>query len=173
LGSCSTIHGGNYPDVIDGKRVTTLSGWSLGRLGPVYAMINNFGRVEESVDSITLFDPGSLGDLTGGCDPSFNQHALYANWLSANSESRLLILAGKVTRDEDNPDAQGRLHQGIQQVLFGEIRGTPLAQQVLVCNYDDLSHHEVLWHFRYVVQYGPQSSCPTTPGVTLYDQWHP
>lgn len=175
LGNCSFLHGGNYPDVVDGRRVSTLSAWSLGRLGPVYAMLNNFPRVKQSIDSIILFDPGSLEELTSPetCDATIPQDALYAEWLAHDPDNRLLILAGRVTRDEDHPDSEGRLHQGIQRALFGEIRGTPLAQQVLVCNYDDLSHHEVLSNFRHIVQDGPQSTCPTAPGVTLHWQWHP
>lgn len=174
-GDCSVIYGGNFPDVIGGHRVTTLAGWSLGRLGPTYAMEYNMPRIVASINSIILYDPGSYDEYfgAGGCDASFNQSHLYATWLSASPANRLLILAGEVTRDQDHPDAQGRHHQGIQRALFGEIRGTLLADQVLVCNYDDLDHVEVLSNFPDIVRAGPQSVCPTRLGVKLYGSWHP
>jgi hypothetical protein len=175
FGDCATIYGGNYPDVIGGRRVTTLAGWSLGRLGPTYILRYNFARVAASVDSIILYDPGSYDEYfgEGGCDSQFDQSRLYADWLTVNPGNRLLILAGKVTKDTSHPDSSGRFHQGIQQALFPKIRGTALAQQVLVCNYDDLDHVGVLSNFPNAVTGGPQSTCPTKTGITLYAQWHP
>jgi len=174
LGNCSTIYGGNYPDVIGGRRVTTLAGWSLGRLGPTYIMQYNFPRVAASIDSIILYDPGSYEEYTSedSCDGEFDQSALYARWLGLRGNNRLLILAGRTTRDVDQPEP-GNTYQGIRRALFPRISGTPLAQQVLVCNYDDLSHVGVLSNFSDVVRGGPQSNCPTSAGVRLYGQWRP
>jgi hypothetical protein len=175
LGDCSAVYGGNYPDVIGDRKVTTLAGWSVGRLGPTYIMRYNMPRVTASIDSIVLYDPGSWADYfgEGGCDRQFDQSQLYATWLAARPANRLLILAGRVTRDVGHPDGAGRYHQGIQQALFPKIRGTGLAGQVLVCNYDDLDHVDVLSSFPDVVRGGPRSTCPTKAGVTLSGQWHP
>lgn len=175
IGQCSSLNGGNYPDVIGNQRVTTLAGWSVARLAPIYAVQNNFDRVAASIDSIVLYDPGTWEEFFGedSCDPYFRQSDLYAAWLGVRPTNRLLILAGRVTKDAGHPDSDGRLHQGIQQALFPKIRGTQLAQQVLVCNYDDLDHPAVLANFDDVVRLGPQSTCPTKPGVRLYASWHP
>lgn len=175
IGDCAFVNGGNYPDVIGGRRVTTLAGWSLGRLGPTYAMQHDFARVGASITSIVLYDPGGWDEYLGegSCDRQFDQSELYARWLGLSTGNRLLILAGEITRDAAHPDAQGRLHQGIQRGLFGRIRGTALARQVLICNYDDLGHPAVLSSFADVVRDGPRSNCPTAAGVVLHGQWHP
>jgi hypothetical protein len=175
FGDCTTIYGGNYPDVIGNRRVTTLAGWSLGRLGPTYIMQYNFARVAASIDQIILYDPGSYDEYfgDGSCDTHFDQSRVYADWLSVNPNNRLVILAGKVTRDVYHPDAQGHYYQGIQQALFPRLTGTPLGAQVLVCDYHDLDHPEVLSNFDEVVRWGPWTICPQVPGVTFYGQWHP
>jgi hypothetical protein len=92
-----------------------------------------------------------------------------AAWLSASSTRRLLVLAGEVTRDRDHPDAQGRLHQGIQQYLFPAIRQAGVASRVLVCNYDLMKHPEVVRNFRSLAAAGSLTSCPGTPNAS----WHP
>jgi hypothetical protein len=139
-GNCSVIYGGNYPEVIGDRRVTTLAGWSLARLAPSYALQYNFARVAASIDSIILYDPGSVDDYAGGCDGNW-EGRLYSEWLKANPNARLLVLAGEVTRDEEHPDSSGRLYRGIRENLFNDyISGTPQARQVRVCNYNDLSH---------------------------------
>jgi hypothetical protein len=173
-GNCSPARGGNFPDIKNEKLITTLSGWSLGRLGPTYLLSTNFDRVAANVDYIILFDPGSYGEYFDptSCDGDFDQSDLYRRWLSVRPANRLLILAGAVTRDIDT--AVGPYaHRGIQEALFPKIRGTHLAQQVLVCNYNDLGHADVLKKFRQIVQNGPQPTCPQRPDVTFNGPWHP
>jgi hypothetical protein len=174
-GDCGVTSSGNFPDVIDGKLVTTLAGWSVGRLAPTYLMYYNFARVRANIDSIILYDPGNVDDYfgEGSCDPEFDQAYAYAAWLQARVTNRLLILAGDVTRDAAHPDAFGVTHQGIRRALFTQISGTPQAQQVLICNYDDLDHVDVLRKFADVVRWGSQYSCPRRDDVVLYREWHP
>lgn len=172
-GSCVPRSGYNVPEVTNSERITTLSGWSLGRLGPVYLLYWNFSRARQ-VNNIVLFDPGTYGEFFApdSCDRNYDQSGLYKSWLDLNENNRLLILAGKVTKDIDS--ANGRYaHQGIQQALFPKIRGTAQASQVLVCNYDDLDHPSVLAKFRNVVNEGRRTSCPTAAGVTLHGWWNP
>jgi len=172
-GSCAPASDYNIPEVTTARVVTTISGWSLGRLGPTYLLYWNFTRAKQ-VNSIVLFDPGSYDDYfgSGSCDKSYDQSALYKNWLSLSTNNRLLILAGKVTKDAQT--AVGPYaHRGIQEALFPKIRGTAQANQVLVCNYDDLDHYAVPTKFGSVVRNGPQSTCPVAPGVRLYAAWHP
>lgn len=172
-GSCIPGSGYNIPEVTTSERVTTLSGWSLGRLGPVYLLYWNFNRARQ-VDNIVLFDPGSYGEFFApdSCDRNYDQSGLYKSWLDLSPNNRLLILAGKVTKDTATADGR-YAHRGIQEALFPKIRGTAQAGQVLVCNYDDLDHPSVLSRFRDVVNDGPRSACPAAAGVKLYASWNP
>jgi hypothetical protein len=92
-----------------------------------------------------------------------------ARWLSGNRSRRLLVLAGEVTRDADHPDAQGRLHQGIQRYLFPSIRSAGVTSQVLVCNYDSMKHPDVLRNFSYLMASDGVTACPGSPNAS----WHP
>jgi hypothetical protein len=168
-GNCESARGGNFPDTRNGRRVTTLAGWSLGRLGPTYFLASSFNRAKQ-ISSIILYDPGTYDNYfgNGSCDLHYDQSALYARWLQLSSGNRLLILAGMDTADYDYPK-NGYAHAGIQNALFGRIRGTNLAGQVLVCNYDRMCHPDVLRNFSYLMTQGPQSSCPGNPNA----QWHP
>ncbi|MGH3721457.1 MAG: hypothetical protein ACRDRI_21935 [Pseudonocardiaceae bacterium] len=168
-GSCSSSKGGNFPDVVGGKRVTTLTGWSLGRLGPTYFLASSFNRAG-NINSVILYGPGSYNDYfgAGSCDRNYDQSDLYARWLRLSSGNRLLILAGAVTADYSHK-VNGYGHAGIQNALFGKIRGQAVANQVLVCNYDSTSHPDVLRNFSYLMTQGPQSSCPGKPNWA----WHP
>lgn len=172
-GDCIPRSAYSFPGFVGDRRVTTLAGWSLGRLGPTYLLYWFFERSRE-INSIVLFDPGSYDDYfgEGSCDLSYDQSELYSRWLSLSPDNRLLILAGEVTKDQKT--AVGPIaHRGIQEALFPKIRGTALSSQVLVCNYDALDHPAVLREFAGVETMGPRSTCPEKPGIRLYDKWHP
>jgi hypothetical protein len=161
-GSCSTQSADYWPASFDGKVITRAGAWSLGRLGITYLLSQNPTRANQ-LDTIILFDPGSLGDYRSECDQMYSQDALMARWLSGSSGRHLLVLAGAVTRDVDHPDSEGRLHQGIQQYLFPAIRAAGRSAEVLVCNYDTMQHPDVLRNFSPLIASGSVASCPGNP----------
>lgn len=166
-GNCDSVKA-TFPDTYNGKRVTTLAGWSVGRLGPMYAIDLDMNRVNSRINMIILYDPGSYANFfdKNGCDKWYDESWHYANWLAADPNHELLILAGHDTYD---PNWRGvGSHQGIQQKLFPAIRGKAIASQVAVCNYNSMSHPDVLRNFGYLMTQGRTTSCPR--GVT---PWHP
>lgn len=158
-----------FPEVsLDGK-ITTLAGWSLGRLGPTYVLQHAPARAA-SVDFIVLYDPGSWYDYfdqsePASCDLNYDQSWLYRQWLERDPDNQLLILAGHQTRDEGSSHG---LYGGIRLALFHEMGGTVAAEQVLVCRYDELDHPGVLREFDGVAAEGPRTSCPQADGVDFH-----
>jgi hypothetical protein len=147
----------SYGDTIDGRKVTTLAGFSSGRLGVLYYLRTSPSR-GANVTRIVLFDPGNKSDLTGGCDDRASQ--TLASWLRRVPGAELIILAGKRT-------AQKR-HQGIQDIYFAPaIRGTGVAKQVIVCNLNGWDHTDVVKGYQHFVG-SPPSACPHE-----YVQWSP
>lgn len=115
------------------RSVTSLSGWSAGRVGAI-AKLQTAGN---SIDYVMLIDPGSFLELTVyGCDKQIGAGNILYTWLKNHPQAHLAILAGSVTRDD--PSANGRYkHRGIQEAYFGSIRKDPgVAARVVVCNYD-------------------------------------
>ncbi|MCA1712574.1 MAG: hypothetical protein LC789_13450 [Actinobacteria bacterium] len=167
-GNCSTANAAYYPPNFDGEGISRASGWSLGRLGVTY-LLQSYPKRAATLNNIILFDPGSLSEYRGDCDLKYDQSGLMANWLKGGTGRRLLILAGAVTRDKDNPDSAGRYHQGIQQYLFPKIRSLGVSSRVLVCNYDTMGHLDVMRNFGYLAQSGSMTSCPGSPNGS----WHP
>ncbi len=95
-----------------------------------------------------------------------------------HTENRLAILAGKKTRDVENPTVRdGRVyaHRGIQGIYFDRIRGTETANRVRVCNFDQMSHEDVWMKFQDWVNKAPvQYACPVAVGAATADAiWHP
>ena len=147
---CNPQAADDFPEVVSNfsgidKRITTLGGWSIGRLGPAYFLqetakegaSQDAKRKRDNVNYIVLFDPGSKTNYEGDCDQSANQSVEMAKWLREDPNNHLVIFAGEVTRDKDS--ASGRFeHQGIQETLFAPaIRGhSEITDQVVVCNYD-------------------------------------
>ncbi|BCL31021.1 hypothetical protein GCM10017557_58800 [Streptomyces aurantiacus] len=164
--------------VYEGKKVTTLAGWSVGHLGPAYSLAVNPEKTAQ-INTIVLYDPGSYANFferrpweDAPCDLKYDQSQLYADWLGKNKDNRLIILAGEDTKDR-NIWGEGGTHEGIQQALFPKIRTSDqLSSQVPVCNYDDMKHRDVLANCMSVMTAGPQPACPTTP-VQPDTVWHP
>lgn len=146
----------------NGRTVTTLAGWSLGRMGPIYA-IGRDRQLRRQVNFILIYDPGSLGDMTPSCDPIVGTSKILHSWLSENTGNRLMILAGARTKDSGS----GGSHQGIQRVWLSHLRGE-VSRRVTVCNFDRLGHRETLASYAHLMAEGPRSTCP--PGAT---GWHP
>lgn len=155
-GGCNPNQAGNFPSWVapSNQYVTTLSGWSIGRLGPVYFLQANRSRWSE-IHYILLFDPGNLEQLTGGCDDDYNPGRLYTDWLKSNPNNRLVILAGVVTSADS--------HRGIQEAYFNYLRanGGP-RDRVIVCNYGNLDHTATFTRYRDWITRAPitRGTCP-------------
>jgi len=143
---------------------TSLSGWSLGRLGVLYFLQTAEPAKLESVRSITLFDPGNADNFTGGgCDenidgPGQGANGLLADWI-ADSNHHLTIFSGEIT--EDKVDGQATFN-GIRRYYLAQIIGQPAASQLLICDYPDMAHEDVLLNFASAGD-NPADSCPTGP----------
>ena len=137
---CASYRADNFPKIIGNELVTTLGGWSIGRLGPAY-FLQETAKPEASeeskqkranVDHIVLFDPGSKANYANECDQQANQSAEMGKWLREDTNNHLVIFAGEATTDINHPN-DGYYHQGIQEMLFAPaIRGqSDIADQVV------------------------------------------
>jgi hypothetical protein len=165
-GNCSSAKAGNFPSWIApaNKFVTQMAGFSIGRLGPAYFLSANPGRWQE-IDYILLLDPGNADELLKNkCDKAYNEGKLYTDWLKANPNARLVILAGAVTADSH--------HRGIQTAYFDYLRanGGP-RNRVVVCNYDGMDHHDLYRKFSGSITQ-PLITKTTCPGNETW-AWNP
>jgi hypothetical protein len=164
-----------------GKLITTLAGWSYGRNGPIMFLAAKPPWWTQ-VNYILLFDPGSMDEYyTGVCDTKYPQKsALLADWLARDASNRLVVLAGRTTADYEHR-VNGRGHAGIQNRLFQDIRtyprlsGRSIRSQVVVCNYDGMSHKDVWINFRHRMNAAPitRSTCPRAEGYRRVTSWNP
>lgn len=162
--------------VYNGKLITTLAAWSVARSAPLlYLQASQFAR---QVNYILLYDPGDLEEYaTSKCPQSMYQRLAF--WLGESKSNRLVVLAGEVTADYENP-IRGYAHAGIQNYLFPAIRNYPsvgqnIRRQVVVCNYDGMSHEGVWINFRGAMNQSPitLSTCPkASPGEHVVS-WNP
>ncbi len=157
------------------KYIKTASGFSIGRLGPVYmleqAQGNPGGGRWQEITYILLFDPGNYDDLfVDSCDTSNNRGQLFTKWLNANPNAHLVILAGART-------AEGG-HKGIQKLYFDYLRSNGVQgarDRVLVCNYDGMGHRAVYDNYKDAMNNPPPAGPLTAaicPGTESW-AWHP
>jgi hypothetical protein len=175
-GNCSASAAANIP-----SGVSTLAGWSVGRLGPIYFLDTASAQQVSQVHTIILFDPGSTVDfaepplwkrLLGKqtCDWQYSINSLLANWLRSNGANRLIVLTGK---DSEEQNSSGRsTFAGLWKYYFAGIWNQPFASQAQVCDYHNLDHQHVLADFASMVQ-NPIHGCPTAPGVPSPVAWNP
>lgn len=83
------------PSTLNGRTVSTLAGWSLGRDGVLYEL--EFltairSPILSQIKYVLMIDPGGYADLGGSCD-SVAGSAL-AKWLRAVPDAHLVILSG-------------------------------------------------------------------------------
>lgn len=155
IGDCQPQGAANYPTIVKDKPVTTLSGWSRGRLGPIYLLKANAALAAQT-RYVLMFDPGSYGEMD--CDRRIKASQLLADWLTSNLSNRLVIMAGEFTM----PDRA----RGIQDSYFTKIRGKGISSQVLVCNVanangDPWSHKDVLKVYAGMIHQPPPTKCPS------------
>lgn len=155
-GNCQSDWADDYPTVVGGRTVTTLAGWSLGRLGPIYLLAN--ASMRRNVNYILMFDPGSLSELRG-CDRTVGASSRLATWLRERSSNQLVIMAGAATKPNR--------HQSIQDIYFApSIRGnSSITDQVLVCNVENngvpWSHEDVIRGYAWMINQPAPSRCPS------------
>lgn len=158
----------------------TLAGWSIGRLGPIYALGRASWTQRQQVTYVYMIDPGNTDNLSG-CDSQLVQVGdplkfkrpgqILAEWLRDNTNARLTIMAGSLTAQN--------AHAGIQNAYFNDIRaiGNGVRSRVYVCNYDNTEHYKMFNEFNAYINRAPiTSSCPTSAGgvrPTRATPWHP
>jgi|GEM_PF-2220622 len=172
---------GNCSDALAASTVpsdaTTLAGWSLGRLGIVYFLNTASQERINKVRTIVLFDPGeskefaepSLFDKARGrktCDWKYDINGMLTRWLSSNDSNRLIVLTGHVT--EEKKDGRSTF-AGLWKYYLAGIWNQPFAGRAQVCDYDNMTHNEVMRNFAFVVK-SPPNGCPSGSGLTA---WHP
>lgn len=171
-GDCQNEYANDFPTEYDGRLVTTLAGWSLGRLGPIYFLEQEHDTRRHNIDYIVLFDPGSHKEYTQNpCDQRDSvqngmrsQSETLARWLELSDNNQLVVLAGETTRDE-TASSNGELHSGLEATLLAEARrDSGISDQVVVCSYDDKSHEEMYLHFKEQVSRNKirsENDCPS------------
>ena len=160
-----------------GKDINRLAGWSLGRLGPIYALKylkDHNPAAAKRINYVILFDPGAPADF-GACD--YNQTTVKASstlawWLGLSSDNRLIVLSGNLTATNH--------HQTIQTAYFPAIKqaGSATRHRVLVCNYS-LSHQAVYNNYAYLMTASARlgtsqgfGSCPKQGSSSVWG-WNP
>ncbi|HEX9153316.1 MAG TPA: hypothetical protein VF809_00685, partial [Candidatus Saccharimonadales bacterium] len=174
-GNCGFEAADDFERKVD-TTITMLGAWSIGRLGPVYYLQNAKTEERGNINYILLIDPGNRDELVNNtCDRKYDQSEAYAKWLAEDKNNRLTILAGELT--ENRGTANGKYaHAGIQNTLFGKIRGTGLASQVTVCNYSKIGHADMYRNFQGYLA-GPRittpSECPRDTSGRRVTGWRP
>jgi hypothetical protein len=147
-GDCLPTYGSNFPD-----GMTTLVGWSLGRIGPLY-FIEDPGSHANEINTIYLFDPGVEDEFRDNCDTrnGRNPGALLAGWLAVDSSRTVVFVTGAGS----NVDGLA----GLRKYYLAGITGTPLAHQTLLCT-SNVAHDESKFLPAFLKQVIPHpQSCP-------------
>jgi len=168
-GSCSSAAAVN--DLPKGGVMRTLSGWSVGRLGPLYVLADSTESFQSSIHTIVLFDPGNSTEFRDGCDSKIDVNGIIATWLNLDREkNRLIVLTGKVS--EERTWYGKSTFAGLWKYYFADVWKKPAGKRVLVCDYNLLSHYKVLDYFRSAAK-APPDTCPTNSKAPKPVAWHP
>jgi hypothetical protein len=171
-GACDATKASS-PDLVPAS-VTTLGGWSVGRLGPVYFLRS---ARSAAIKTIVLLDPGSKANMEGGaCDSKLKNPTVgesLANWLGGDKSRRLLVFTGHDTEQHPYLGRWGRPRfDGLWHYYLPNIWNKPFADRALICDYDNLGHEDVLRKFAWTVD-RPPANCPNAPGAPPPTAWHP
>lgn len=162
IGNCRTDYSDNFAPTIADKPVDTLAGWSLGRLGIAYFLEESSGLQRDQVNHLVYFDPANYEDYTTNvCDQrNPSQSVQLKAWLSEDPNNHVTVVAGAYTVDAGNPNALGQTSAGVREMLFSEISGTALANQVKVCEDADAGHAETLTLYADLMAQSYSETCP-------------
>jgi hypothetical protein len=163
-GKCDTSNASAFPSEINGQAITELSGYSLGRLGPLY-FLKNAPSWTSQIHYILLFDPGNASNLSG-CDANkdIDPATHLADWLARDDQNRLVIMGGTLTAEND--------HAGIKERYFSKLSEATATTQVLVCD-THASHDGVIKGYSWMVGAEAPIGCPgfseqwIVPGLPL------
>jgi hypothetical protein len=153
-----------------GLDVNRLAGWSLGRLGPIYALkyLHDHNDPQaRRINYVVLYDPGDAATLLGGCDTDqrVDAAATLAWWLGLDADNRLVVMSA------DGPGGTiTDRHAGIQQAYFPDLKAQGLYGQVLVCNYPQLDHEQVYHDYAWLLTLDRRLA--TTEGFTSCPPLH-
>lgn len=150
-----------------------LSGWSYGRIGPLLYLA---GTPRDSsqwyqIQTIVLFDPGNYNNFTyPACDGRISPpiSSLLDQWLKQSDTHHLLILAGDVTEDRGFLQLGSATYHGLWHYYLPDIWAEPrsgpqsVSSRVLICDYSNFSHADVLEQLAWVAQ-SPPTTCPYAP----------
>jgi hypothetical protein len=186
--------------------VSTLAGWSRGRLGILYFLQAATDEQKAQIHTIILFDPGDSHDFGGyvlagvlhvgdSCDWKLNPNALLASWLQSNpQQNRLIAITGQDSEEKElapggnsttvssitsgtavnTPQQLVSTYAGLWQYYFADVWNTTVgAQQVQVCDYDGLSHEDILRDYYTSIQNPPSNCLPAPDQAHPLTQWHP
>lgn len=156
-----------------GPNVRTLAGWSLGRIGVVYALTSS--KLRAQIHRVILFDPGGTAQINGSCDssPAINVNALLTSWVGRDPNNQLLLLSGE-TSEEPSGGANSRYtYAGLWRWYFAGLWNQPYADRAVICDYHGAKHEGVLGSFSSVIEAAPSSSCPYVPWYAPATRWHP
>lgn len=160
-----------------GQAVSRLAGWSLGRLGPIYALKyfrDHDPAAAARINYVILFDPGSPATF-GRCDydrSSVQADSILAWWLGLSPDNRLVVMSGR--------DTATNHHESIQRAYFPAIKraGSAVRSRVLVCNFN-LNHQATYNNYAYLMTDGGRlgtapgwGSCPKQGGRSVWG-WNP
>jgi hypothetical protein len=154
---------------------STLAGWSLGRLGPLYYLAGATEEQRKAIKNIVLFDPGSYDNLHDGCDSQINPSAasLLADWIASDQSHRLIVYTGHDTEDKPLSYIGKSTFGGIWHFYFPKLWNQPFADRVAVCDYDNISHPDILKELSWTINQLPTAgTCPSIPGKAP-KPWHP
>jgi hypothetical protein len=161
--------------------ISTLAAWSKSHAAP-FLLLKSSSTWMNRIHYILLFDPGTQRELDNEspCDSKYNMGLILQEWLTKNSQNRLVILSGEVTADKGHTTELGLGHAGIQDTFFtplkvlGDKYGQPPRNQIIVCNYDTMSHEEVWMRYSsWIVK--PPITLRTCPGWSGHKvvAWNP
>jgi hypothetical protein len=150
-GNCDPSNADAFPSVIKGQSVGELAGYSLGRLGPLYFLMDQPSWVSQ-IHYILLLDPGDAGDLAG-CDASTKVAAAdhIAGWLALSPNNELVIMAGSLTSENN--------HAAIMKYYLSKVSLATATTQVVVCD-TGLSHDDLMKAYAWMVGAEAPISCP-------------
>jgi uncharacterized protein YraI len=142
----------------------TLSGWSAGRMGPMYVLAAGSKAIRSQLRTIVLFDPGSRKNFREGCEgqSTLNPNALLDAWLR-DPAHRLIVVTGE--------DSKKDSYAGLWEYYFAGIWRSEPGSRAMVCDYDGMNHKDVLRKLNGLAR-NPGSKCPRVGGYDL-TTWYP
>lgn len=161
------------------RPITTLAGWSNGRLGVTSFLAAAGKPALERIAYVLLIDPGVHAEM--GCDRERNAGGALVRWLRANAGAHLVVISSSEVSQKESS-------RGIQETYFNAIRnaGGNLSSRVLTCNYtmekdsNDSGHEKAFFASKYWIQHqigSTRNACPwlSLRGTTYKPTagWHP